>query len=201
MPRRLKPEEITHKQMCQEFYNSWKGEKISFLSFYQKYNMWKWLVSMEEAIVAKKYEPHKKKPTWKWAEEFIWYDQQMEPKANRGLFRGRLNSWYCKEEAIMVWEDREKAKAKRKEATIQKPSKQYVSRSANSLVRDSEDRHYIDITYPKDVARVFRNEYERMIGDTEDELMFTQEKEKVVELNSRLDDLTDELDTFNRYNK
>ena len=76
-----------------------------------------------------------------------------------------------------------------------------MNKRADLQIRDSEDWHYIDISYPKEVARVFRNEYERMISDTEDELTFTQEKELVVQLNNRLDELNDELDTFNRYNK
>lgn len=201
MPRRLRPDEITNKQKCLEFYNAWEWEKITFPSFYQKYNMWKGLLSMEEAIQAKKPTWRKKEYTWKWVEEFKWYENLMEPKANRGLFRGRLNSWYCKEEAAMVWDAREDAKARKRQTYTSKPNKPYVPKRSDFQIRDSEDWHYIDIAYPKDVARVFRNEYERMISDTEDELMFTQEKEKVVELNDRLDDLTDELDTFNRYNK
>lgn len=44
----------------------------------------------------------------------------------------------------------------------------------------------IDITYPKEVARVFRKVYQDMIAQIEWELTYTEEKTQVAELNDKL---------------
>lgn len=201
MPRRLRPDQITNKQKCLEFYNAWKWEKITFPSFYQKYNMWKGLLSMEEAIQAKKPTWRKKEYTWKWEAEFKWYENLMEPKAKRGLFRGRLNSWYCKEEAALVWDAREEAKERKKQSYVPKQSRPYVPQRIKVEKKPDPNNFRIEITLSKEEARIFRKEYVKMIEDIERELTYTEEKTQIVELNNKLESLYEELKVFNSYNR
>lgn len=58
----------------------------------------------------------------------------------------------------------------------------------------------IEITYPKEVARVFRKEYVKMIEDIEWELTYTDEKTQIAELNNKLVQLEKEKDIFNSFN-
>lgn len=58
----------------------------------------------------------------------------------------------------------------------------------------------IEITLPKEEARVFRKEYMKMIEQLEWELTYTEEKTEVVGLNKRIAQLQKELMIFNCYN-
>lgn len=58
----------------------------------------------------------------------------------------------------------------------------------------------IEITYPKEVAQVFRKEYVKMIQQLEWELTYIEEKTQAGELNSKLEQLQKELQTFNLHN-
>lgn len=52
-----------------------------------------------------------------------------------------------------------------------------------------ENDFKIEITYPKEVARVFRKEYIRMIEEIEWELTYTDEKTEVFTMNKKLERL------------
>lgn len=79
------------------------------------------------------------------------------------------------------------------------PSKAYVPKP--KVVKSIDENDFkIEITYPKEVAQVFRKEYVKMIQQLEWELTYTEEKIQVGELNSKLEQLQKELQTFNLYN-
>lgn len=63
-----------------------------------------------------------------------------------------------------------------------------------------ENDFLIKITLPKEEARVFRKEYQRMIEELEWELTYTSEKTEVAEMNSKLERLKNELNVFDSYN-
>ena len=63
-----------------------------------------------------------------------------------------------------------------------------------------ENNFYIKVTYPKEIARVFRKEYIKMIEQIEWELTYTDEKTEVAWLNNKLVRLQEELMCFNSYN-
>lgn len=127
-----------------------------------------------------------------------WYNQQPEPKAAKTLFRNRLNGGYPKEEAILMWEKWVIAKWK-KEHKQSQTNKGYVSKKVVPPKQDESD-FKIEITYPKEVARVFRKEYINMIEQIERELTYTSEKTEISWLNNKLDRLKIELEIFNSYN-
>ena len=157
-------------------------------------------MTMEQMIQRKKPYFRKKEYTWKRAEEMKRYETAPEPKAKREWFRNRLKDWYCKEEAVLVWEPREEAKLrKRKNNPI--VVKKYVRVRADTIKKDSPDWYVIDITYPKEVARIFRKEYQNMIAQIEWELTYTEEKTEIAKLNDRLEKLNNELNIFNSYNR
>lgn len=69
------------------------------------------------------------------------------------------------------------------------------------VVKPIDERDFkIEITYPKDVAQVFRKEYTKMIEQLERDLTFIEEKTQIKELNSKLEQLKKERDIFNSYN-
>lgn len=195
--RNVDPNVITKKQLCYDFYNSWKWPKITFNSFYQQYRGGK---SMEEAIQPRVYTKRKKPYSWVRAKEMERYDWAQEPKATKDSFRNRLILWYPKEKAVLVWEAWREAKAEKQRNTpvvVRKP----VQRQPKTIKKEDLTRYMIDITYPKEVARVFRKVYQDMIAQIEWELTYTEEKTQVAELNDKLTRLEWELEIFNSYNK
>lgn len=186
----------TKKEECYEFYNSWQWPKISFNSFYQQYSHWR---SLEEAITPKTY-TRRKSYFGKWAEENRRYDEAPEPKAEREWYRNRLNAWYPKEQAILVWEKRMEAREAKRKANPQIFKKPYP-RQPRTPYKEDLTWYMINVTYPKEVARVFRKTYHDMIAQIERELTYTEEKTQVSELSDKLARLEWELEIFNSYNK
>lgn len=187
----------TKKELCYEFYNSWNWPKITFGSFYQQYRSGQ---SMEEAIQPKVYTKKKKSYCWKRAEEMERYDNAPEPKTQREWYRNRLNAWYPKEKAILVWEEWAEVKAE-KQRKYPVVVKKNFQRKPKVVKPEDLTQYMIDITYPKEVAMVFRKVYQDMIAQIEWELTYTEEKTQIVELNEKLERLEWELEIFNSYNK
>lgn len=125
------------------------------------------------------------------------YNEQPEPKASKTLFRNRLNCNYPKEEAILMGEKWDAVK--RGQTKQPQPAKPYVPKKIVPKPVDGSD-FKIEITYPSEVAKVFRREYVRMIEQIEWDLTYTDEKTQVCELNQKLERLHKELEIFNSYN-
>lgn len=77
--------------------------------------------------------------------------------------------------------------------------KPYVPPKIVKKVPDEND-FLIKITLPKEEARVFRKEYQRMIEELEWELTYTSEKTEVAEMNNKIVQLQKELMCFNLFN-
>lgn len=190
----------TKKQRAYDFYNSFKWEKVSWPTFYYRVRLDE-EETWEEKIKAKlKYQYHRRErtPKGKWATEMIRYSQQPEPKASKTLFRNRLNGGYPKEEAILIGDEWLKAKREKK---IYYPQVQKTYIPKPKVVKPVDERDFkIEITLPKEEARVFRKEYMKMIEQLEWELTYTEEKTEVAWLNDKLTQLQKELMIFNCYN-
>ena len=161
-----------------------------------------WEEEREDKIRTKikgQYHRRENAPKGKRAIEMTWYNEQPEPKASKTLFRNRLNGWYKKEEAILLW-DSWTAVRKERQATHPQTAKTYVPKKIEQKQPDERD-FLIEVTYPKEVAKVFRKEYQRMIEELEWELTYVSEKTEVAELNSKLERLYKEKEVFNSYNK
>lgn len=188
------------KQQAYDFYNSYKWPKVSWPTFYNRVRLggeesWESKVKLK---VPNQYRRREFTPRGKWAEQMIWYNQQPEPKASKTLFRNRLNGGYPKEEAILMGDDWNIAKEKRKPKQYQ-PPKPYIPKKVVQKEPDESD-FKIEITLSKEEAMVFRKEYVRMIEQIEWELTYTDEKTQISEMNKKLDRLHKELDIFNKYN-
>ena len=189
----------TQKQKAYEFYNSYEWTKVTWPTFYQKVRLW-WDETWEEKIKPK-IKPRLDRrhvPKWKRAKELEWYNNQPEPKVSRCIFRNRLNSNYSKEDAILMGDEWLGVKREKK-IYHPDPSKVYVPKPMG-LKPINENDFKIEITYPKEVAQVFRREYSRMIEQLERDLTYTDEKTQVAELNKKLEQLEKERDVFNLYN-
>ena len=123
---------------------------------------------------------------------------QPEPKSNKQVFYGRLQSWYTKEEAILTWERWTKVFAKKRWYTT---NKKYIP-TYSYLQEDEEELDYtwIDITYSKEEARIFRREFNDVIENLEWKIRQTEDKECLRELNDKLEMARAELSLFNNYN-
>ena len=192
----------TQKQTALDFYNAYEGEKVLWQTFYYRVRLG-WKETREEKIKPKErtYVRKNTAPTGKRVKEMTRYNDQPEPRISKQSFRNRLDLGYSKEDAILVWEWREKVRGnkKAKQKPIQQP-KAYVPKKNIPKAPDERDFR-IDITLSKEEARVFRKEYVNMIEQTEWELTYTEEKTQVSELNERLTRLKWELEIFNSYNK
>ena len=91
-----------------------------------------------------------------------------------------------------------KVKESKKPKQQQQP-KGYVPKKTIPQPVD-ENNFLIKVTYPKEVARIFRKEYVKMIEQIEWELTYTDEKTQIAEMNKKLDQLQKELMCFNSYN-
>ena len=190
----------SQKQQAYDFYNSYEWEKVTWPTFYQRVRNG-WDESREDKIVPKQrkqYHREERTPKGKRAEQMTRYSEQPEPKASKTLFRNRLNSGYPKEEAILMWDKWISAKEKKKKEHPQY-NKTYIPKWTAQKEPD-EETFKIDITYPKDVARVFRKEYQRIIDELERKLTMIDEKTLVKEANDKLEFVKAELEAFNLLN-
>lgn len=87
-----------------------------------------------------------------------------------------------------------------KQQTQPQKNKAYVPQRRVPVVED-ENNFLIKITYPKEVANVFRKEYVDMIDKLEWELTYTADKSEVVNMNKKIERLYGELSCFNSYNR
>lgn len=122
---------------------------------------------------------------------------QPEPKSNKQVFYGRLWAWYKKEEAILTWTRWESVLRKRWWYTIKKYIPTYSALQENV---EELDYTWIDITYSKEEARVFRREFNNLIENLEREIRQTEDKDSLKNLNEKLEMAQAELSLFNNYN-
>lgn len=194
----LRNKKDTQKEKAYQFYNSYRWDKVYRPTFYQRVRLW-WEEPREEKIKLKaKSQDRRRIPKGRRANEMIWYEKQPEPRASKYLFRNRLNGGYPKEKAILMGESWLNAK-REKRVTYSQVRKTYTPKP--KAVKPIDERDFkIEITYPKDAAKVFRKEYSRMIEQVEWELTYAEEKTQIIELNKRLEQLKREKDIFNLYN-
>lgn len=128
-----------------------------------------------------------------YAKELERYKQQPQPKPPREKFYWRIQKWYSKEEAIKIQLNARQRK-KRAEKDL------YVKAYTVKERRYKPDDYEIRITYHSDEAKVFKEEYERMIRDTEAKRNATDDIIEAKELKARLDKLIEEYTLFISYN-
>lgn len=133
---------------------------------------------------------------WRFEEEMYWRDSQSEPKPVKQTFYGRLACWYDKEDAILVGEDWASV-VKEIGITVKKyvPTYSYLQQA-----EEEEEYTWIDITYPKEVAIVFRREFLDLIERLEYRRRQTEDRDMGKDLYDKIEFAKAELDIFNLYN-
>lgn len=132
----------------------------------------------------------------------LWYDEQPQPKASDTLFRNRIRTGYSKEEAILTWESWLELRREKRDNNPNFRPHQYTPKKTKVLEEYNwdPDVYRIDITYPKEVAQVFRREYEKLISETDDLIYDTEDELLKLELNVKLEQLKAELQLFLSFN-
>ena len=188
------------KDRCIKFYNEYEWEKVYFTTFYSRVRLnpeW----NMEDLIKPKTRGWTRKASgifTGAYADEMRRWFLQPEPKSNKQVFYGRIRLGYPKEQAILTWD-------RRQSILEEKPIKKKTwykcyTWTKQDAEREEEAYTWIDITYSKEEARVFRKEYQRIIDDLEWKLNMVDEKTLVKETNDKLELVKAELNVFNFYN-
>ena len=156
---------------------------------------------MFEAIKPKARIPYKyktRKYTWAFPFEYEWFKQQGVEWISASAFLQRVRQWIPKEEAILTGEAREKSRKRRMELAKPKMLKKY---EPTYQKEDNPDYYWMPITYKKDEAEVFRNEYYNLINTTIEKLSTLETDIEREETNEKLNKLKEELAVFNKYNR
>lgn len=187
------------KAKCKEFYDAYEWERVAFATFY-------WRVKVHPdtpwEISVKFWEKEKKPPKinqGRYENEMNYWLSTKWDKPERHVFYGRLVRWYTKEEAILVGEKRNTVKREKPRANCAKPYTYKYTKKEQST--EEEDYTWIDITYPKEVARVFRKEFYNVIDNLEDSIRLATDKDDIRVLNDKLEFVKAELNLFNLYNQ
>ena len=140
---------------AKEYYDSYTWEKASYVSFIARIKRNKY--PFDKAILPWKLDPYRRKKKSDPMKEF--YDNYQWEKIGYRYYKDRVRLWESYEEAI-----KKKSKLLEGYKYKPKPIKKYVA--VNTERRESD--YYIEVTYPKEIAVVFRNAYLRMIDDIEE---------------------------------
>lgn len=185
------------KWECWKFYDAWEWqEKVAFATFY-----WRAKVHKDEdrniLILPGKKKQESKVMKGRFDEEMNFWLKTKWDKPDRHVFYGRLVRGYPKEEAVLMGDKREKVMKQKTRATNTTPHLKKITKPSASA---EEDYTWIDITYPKEVARVIRKEFNNVISELEWRLRQVDEKDDVKVLTDKLELAKAELNLFNSYN-
>lgn len=139
----------------------------------------------------------KNKFSGRFAEEMNWWLEQPEPKPSKQRFQGRLLCWYKKEDAILTESNWLKVKKKAGRTWLEKF---YTPTYSSQRKQDVKSPVEINITYPNEIANVFRKEFSRIIDKIEWKIYWVEDRECIKELYTKLDLAKVELELFNLYN-
>lgn len=134
----------------------------------------------------------------RFAEEMERRRAQPDPKPGKQVFYGRLCSWYTKEQAMLSWEKWQKVMKER--WAYGWPAKYVPTYSRFKEDEGIAEYTWIDITYTKEEARIFRKEFVNVIENLERTIRQTEDKDCLRELNDKMELTKAELDLFNSYN-
>lgn len=174
-----------------EFYDNYKWMKVSYYNFIQRT---KRKIPFEMAIkpwVLRQSLDNLKRKRKNYRERDPYYDfyhSYEGEKTTRRYFKVRLKFWYTPEEAI------------KKHPQYKPLKKQRQKKVQNTYKKRKKSDYLIEITYPKEVAEIFRKMYKEKIEICEEKLFQTEncrESFKIQRLKKRLEF---ELNIFNKRN-
>lgn len=177
------------KSQMKELYDKFLWPKCSMSVYYQRIKRWIFPLEALKPVEKREFAVRSKL----YAKELERYKQQPQPKPPREKFYWRIQKWYSKEEAIKIELN---ARQRKKKAEKELYVKAYTVKER----RYKPDDYEIRITYHSDEAKVFKDEYERMIRDTEAKRNATDDIIESAELRKKLDKLIQEYALFISYN-
>ena len=181
------------KSEISQLYEKCLMPKCSRTTYYTRIKNWRDPIeALRKPYHSERYKPRIK--TTLFREEIERYNQQPSPKATKRRFYQRLYQWHTKEEAIKVefWVHY-KEKKKIAKACYQRPMK-------TPAIKQVENRDYrtINVRYKKEEAEVIKKEYERMIEDIEQKILY-EDVSTAKELNKELEKMIAEYQRFISY--
>ena len=119
----------------------------------------------------------------------------------RNILVQRTRLGYSREECILEWEARELAMKRHKAEKQNKKTEAKPKKKINAEI-DNTDYAFIRIRYPKDVAAVFKREYENLLEDLETQLheAWAWDRETMREIQGKIDQVKREILVFNYFN-
>ena len=177
------------KSQIKELYDKFLWPKCSMSVYYQRINKWMFRLDALKPVERKEFAVRSKL----YAKELERYKQQPQPKPPREKFYWRIQKWRKKEEAIMIQPPTHQRKKK-----VEKDL--YVKAYTVKERRYKKEDYEIRITYHSDEAKIIKDEYERMIRDTENARDETDDVIEARELKEKLDKLIEEYALFISYN-
>lgn len=136
--------------------------------------------------------------TGRFADSMRWWAEQPEPKPRKQAFYARLCSQYTKEQAILMWDERVEAM---KSKGVCNRDKKYTP-TYSRLQEDEaiEEYIWINVTYPIEIANIFRKEFVKVIDKLERDIRETDDRDNLKDLYDKLEFAKAEYDLFSFYN-
>jgi len=169
------------KQELRDYWNNYEWEKVWYTRFLEVYT---WCWNKERAIRKNWITIYERYP-----KEYSIYQTYKEPKASFSLFVDRLKKWKSIEQALI-------------------PTRwargwwwhiQYESHADAKEKLHKDDNYYIEVSYSKEEAEVFRKVYKKMIDDLEYERLDAT-PQRSHEIEKEIKKLELQLEIFNIYN-
>lgn len=180
------------KSELADIFKKYLWKKCSKTTYYQRIRAW---IDPFEALkpIPKEVRYKKKIKSDRFADELNRYYEYEWAKVNKSRFYQRLYQWRNKEEAIKLdfWIHY---------SNKQKVKKEAYHRQKKIENTESENIEEIKITYSKEEAEAMKKEYEKMIEELENQILYADITE-TSKLNQKLDNLVQEYQTFISYNQ
>ena len=178
-----------------EFYDSYTWEKASYVTYIGRIKrrnlppeeaIRPWNLPMNGEKIKEKWRKIKERdPVW------IFYDKYLWDKPSYRYYREKVRAGMPLHEAI-------KKERKRAEYLKQnKNKKKKIIQTVKLLTDDSN--FFIEITLPKEEAKIFRRIYEEKILDNENKMLYC-ECDELIKLMKENEQLRKELKVFNKWN-
>ena len=179
------------------FYKSYQWKKVNYITYISRVNHKKlpFEIAIKPESIFNKSEMLKEKRK-KYREsnpDYIYYNNYKWDKVWYRYFQAKLKLWMPKEDAI-----RKECKVLKFRKTVKNlEHKKYTEKIVQKPKNKSY--YYVEVTYPKEVATIYRAIYIKKIQDIEDEL-FSWENNEIHKLEKKLKHLKKELKVFNKRN-
>lgn len=136
--------------------------------------------------------------TGRFADSMRWWAEQPEPKPKKQAFYARLCSQYTKEQAILTWDER--VEATKTKWVCNRGKKYMPAYSRLQETKPIEEYTWINVTYPIEIAGIFRKEFIKVIDKLEWNIRETDDRDNLKDLYDKLEFAKVEYDLFNLYN-